>query len=350
MKRDLLMEMNGPRSVAMPSPAELRAVLPLDAQGAARVAAGRRAIRNILERRDRRLLVVVGPCSIHDPLAALDYAQRLATLAQEVAESICVVMRVYFEKPRTSTGWKGLINDPWMDDSFRIAEGMHAARKLLCEIIALGLPAAVEALDPVSPHYLNDLIGWAAIGARTTESQTHREMASGLPVPVGFKNGTDGSMAGAINAMRAASRGHAYLGIDAHGRAAIVHTDGNPHGHLVLRGGSAGPNYDAASVAHAEQALRAAGLPANIVVDCSHDNAGKDHERQVPVFGNVLDQICSGNCSIVGVMLESFIEAGRQPMAASRSALRYGCSVTDACIGWPATAAALRMAHARLRS
>jgi 3-deoxy-7-phosphoheptulonate synthase len=349
MKRDLLMEMNAPRSVAMPSPAELRAALALDARGASNVAAGRRAIRDILERRDRRLLVVVGPCSIHDPLAALDYAQRLADLAQEVAATMCLVMRVYFEKPRTSTGWKGLINDPWMDDSFRIAEGMQTARRLLRDVSALGLPAAVEALDPVSPHYLNDLIGWAAIGARTTESQIHREMASGLPVPVGFKNGTDGSVAGAINAMRAAARSHAYLGIDAHGRAAIVHTDGNPHGHLVLRGGSAGPNYDAASVAQAVQALETAGLPANIIVDCSHDNAGKDHERQVPVFDNVLDQICKGNGNIVGVMIESFIEAGRQPMAACRSDLRYGCSVTDACIDWPATVAALRMAHARLR-
>ncbi len=348
MKRDLLTGFEEPRSLAMPSPAEVRAALPLDARGAMGVASGRRAIRAILERRDRRLLVVVGPCSIHDPIAALDYAQRLAELAREVAASICVVMRVYFEKPRTSTGWKGLINDPHMDDSFRIAEGMHTARRLLRDIGALGLPVAVEALDPVSPHYLNDLIGWAAIGARTTESQTHREMASGLPVPVGFKNGTDGSVSGAVNAMRAAGRPHAYLGIDPQGRAAVIHTDGNPHAHLVLRGGSAGPNYDAASVALAGQALRQAGLPPNIVIDCSHDNAGKDHERQAPVLNAVLDQICGGNRDLVGVMIESFIEAGRQPMAACRSQLRYGCSVTDPCVDWPMTQAMLRNAHARL--
>jgi 3-deoxy-7-phosphoheptulonate synthase len=350
MKRDLLAGFEEQRSVVMPSPAEVRAALPLDARAARGVAEGRRAIRSILERRDRRLLVVVGPCSIHDPVAALDYAQRLSMLAREVAESIYVVMRVYFEKPRTSTGWKGLINDPHMDNSFRIAEGMHTARRLLRDVSALGLPAAVEALDPVSPHYLNDLIGWAAIGARTTESQTHREMASGLPVPVGFKNGTDGGVTGAVNAMRAAGRPHAYLGIDAQGRAAIVHTDGNPHAHLVLRGGSAGPNYDAASVALAAQALREAGLPQNIIVDCSHGNAGKDHERQVQVFDNVLDQVCGGDDSIVGVMIESFIEAGRQPMTACRSELRYGCSVTDPCVDWATTEAMLRNAHARLRA
>ncbi len=347
MKRDLLAEFEQQRSLAMPSPAEVRAALPLDTLTALNVASGRRAIRAILERRDRRLLVVVGPCSIHDPVAALDYARRLAGLAREVAATICVVMRVYFEKPRTSTGWKGLINDPRMDDSFDIAEGMHTARRLLLDIGALGLPAAVEALDPVSPHYLNDLIGWAAIGARTTESQTHRELASGLPVPVGFKNGTDGGVAGAVNAMRAAARPHAYLGIDAHGRAAVVRTDGNPHAHLVLRGGGAGPNYDAASVALAARALRQAGLAENIVIDCSHGNSGKDHQRQVPVFENVLAQVCGGDGGIVGAMIESFIEGGQQPMA-RRGQLRYGCSVTDPCVDWPTTEAMLRAAHARL--
>jgi 3-deoxy-7-phosphoheptulonate synthase len=337
------------RSIVMPSPAQLRSMLPLDAHGALAVAAGRRTIRDILQRRDRRMLVVVGPCSIHDPVAALDYAQRLVGLAREVADSMYLVMRVYFEKPRTSTGWKGLINDPYMDGSFRVEEGMHMARRLLLEIGALGLPAAIEALDPVSPHYLNDLIGWAAIGARTTESQTHREMASGLPVPVGFKNGTDGSVGTAINAIRAAERPHAFLGIDAQGRAAVVRTDGNPHAHLVLRGGSDGPNYDAASVARAELALRQAGIEPTILVDCAHGNSSKDHRMQSLVLENVLAQKCQGNDSIVGVMIESFIEAGNQPIQACRSQLRYGCSVTDACVDWPTTQAMLRLAHGALQ-
>jgi 3-deoxy-7-phosphoheptulonate synthase len=226
---------------------------------------------------------------------------------------------------------------------------MHTARRLLLEIGALGLPAAIEALDPVSPHYLNDLIGWAAIGARTTESQTHREMASGLPVPVGFKNGTDGSVETAINAIRAAARTHAYLGIDAHGRAAVVHTDGNPHAHLVLRGGSSGPNYDPESVARAERALREAGLAPNILIDCAHGNSSKDHRRQSLVLESVLAQKLAGNDSIIGVMIESFIEAGNQPMTARRSDLRYGCSVTDPCVDWPTTQAMLRLAHGALQ-
>ena len=349
MKRDLIAGLDDHRSIVMPSPSELRAMLPLAATGALAVAAGRRTIRDILERRDRRMLVVVGPCSIHDPVSALDYAERLAGLAREVADTMYVVMRVYFEKPRTSTGWKGLINDPHMDESFRVAEGMHIARRLLLEVAALGLPAAIEALDPVSPHYLNDLIGWAAIGARTTESQTHREMASGLPVPVGFKNGTDGSVATAINAIRSAERPHAYLGIDSHGRAAVVRTDGNPHAHLVLRGGSDGPNYDAASVAKAEMALRKDGLAPNIVIDCAHGNSGKDHRRQSLVLEDVLAQKRQGNDSIVGVMIESFIEAGNQPITAGRSRLRYGCSVTDPCVDWPSTQAMLRLAHGALQ-
>ncbi|HEY0061759.1 MAG TPA: 3-deoxy-7-phosphoheptulonate synthase [Telluria sp.] len=349
MKRDLLAGFEEQRSVVMPSPAELRAMLALPATASLAVANGRRAIRDILERRDARLLVIVGPCSIHDPVAALDYAERLAGLAREVADSMLVVMRVYFEKPRTSIGWKGLINDPHLDDSFRVAEGMHTARRLLLEIASLGLPAAVEALDPVSPHYLNDLIGWAAIGARTTESQTHREMASGLPVPVGFKNGTDGSVDTAINAIRAAARSHAYLGIDAQGRTAVVHTDGNPHAHLVLRGGSAGPNYDAANVARAELAMREAGIQPTIVIDCAHGNSSKDHRRQSLVLEDVIAQKLHGNVSIVGVMIESFIEAGNQPMAPTRSQLRYGCSVTDPCVDWPTTQAMLRLAHGALQ-
>ena len=353
MKRDLLADLAPPGTVVMPSPAQLRSRLPLDAGAARTVAAGRAAIGDILARRDRRLLVVVGPCSIHDPAAALDYAARLAPLAREVAGTMLVVMRVYFEKPRTSTGWKGLINDPHMDESFRIPEGMQLARRLLLDIAGLGLPAAVEALDPLSPHYLADLVSWAAIGARTTESQTHREMASGLPLPVGFKNGTDGGIDGAVNAIRAAARPHAFLGIDASGRTSVVRSGGNREAHLILRGGSAGPNFDAASVARAGAALRAAGLESAIMVDCSHGNAQKDYRRQVAVLENVVSQRCEGNADIVGVMIESFIEAGNQPLAAQLrgqlpAQLRYGCSVTDPCIDWPTTQGILRAAHRTL--
>lgn len=342
MKRDLLADLWQADTTAMPSPADLRALLPPDESALRTVAAARATIGDILARRDPRLLVVVGPCSIHDPLAALDYAARLAQLAREVEDRLYVVMRVYFEKPRTSTGWKGLINDPHMDESFRIPEGMQLARGLLRDIAGLGLPAAVEALDPLSPQYLSDLVSWAAIGARTTESQTHREMASGLPLPVGFKNGTDGSIGGAINAMRAAARPHAFLGIDAGGRAAVVRTGGNSFAHLILRGGSAGPNFDAASVSAAGQALRAAGVSSAIMIDCSHGNAGKNHLNQLTVLDDVLHQRSSGSSNVAGVMIESFIEAGSQPLTDN---LRYGCSITDPCLDWDSTASALRAAR-----
>ncbi|QYF95655.1 3-deoxy-7-phosphoheptulonate synthase [Massilia sp. PAMC28688] len=345
MKRDFLAEPAPSATSAMPSPAQLRAGLPCDRVAAATVAVGRATICDILARRDRRLLVVVGPCSIHDPAAALDYASRLAQLAREVQPTLYLVMRVYFEKPRTSTGWKGLINDPHMDQSFRIPEGMQLARGLLLDVARLGVPAAVEALDPMSPQYLADLVSWAAIGARTTESQTHREMASSLPLPVGFKNGTDGGVGGAINAIRAASRPHAFLGLDADGRAAVVRTRGNANIHLILRGGSAGPNFDAASVAGATRAMQAAGLDPAIMVDCSHGNAGKDHRRQITVLEDVVRQRHGGNRDIIGVMLESFIEAGSQPLSGN---LRYGCSVTDPCLDWADTARALRAVHRAL--
>ncbi|MEO8599164.1 MAG: 3-deoxy-7-phosphoheptulonate synthase, partial [bacterium] len=259
----------------MPSPEELHARLPLTEKAAASVMRGREALRDILERRDPRLFVVVGPCSIHDPVAGLDYARRLKVLQDEVADTLLLVMRVYFEKPRTTTGWKGYINDPDMDDSFRVDQGMEKARQFLLDVCELGLPTGTEALDPISPQYLGDLIAWTAIGARTTESQTHREMSSGLSTPVGFKNGTDGDISIAINAILSASRPHSFLGINGHGRVAIVRTRGNRHGHVVLRGGDGRPNYDTVSVAMAEQALTKAGLQANIVVDCSHANSYK---------------------------------------------------------------------------
>ncbi|PFH11611.1 3-deoxy-D-arabinoheptulosonate-7-phosphate synthase [Collimonas sp. PA-H2] len=333
----------------MPSPAELRGLLPLDALAAQTVATGRRTVRNILERRDPRLLVVVGPCSIHDPAAGLEYARRLQQLAAELADTLYIVMRVYFEKPRTSIGWKGLINDPGMDNTFRIADGMQQARSFLLEVNRLGLPAAAEALDPVSPHYLGELISWVAIGARTTESQTHREMSSGLPMPVGFKNGTDGSVETAVNAILSTSRPHAFLGIDSDGRAAVIRTRGNVHSHLVLRGGSSRPNYDSVSVALAERALAKAKLAPNIVIDCAHGNSYKDHRLQAAVMTDLVQQIRHGNRSILGSMIESFLEAGNQPIPSDLAQLRYGCSVTDACVDWDGTAAMLREAAAQLR-
>ena len=262
----------------MPAPADIKGDAPPSARATATVAAGREAVRAILERRDPRLLVVVGPCSMHDPVACIDYAKRLHALAAELSGALLLVMRVYFEKPRTTTGWKGYINDPFMDDSFRIEDGMRLARAFLVEVAELGLPAATEALDPISPQYLGDLIAWTAIGARTSESQTHREMASGLSTPVGFKNATDGDVEAAINAIISASRPHSFLGISRYGRTSIIRTRGNPHGHLVLRGGAGRPNYESVSVALAEQALKRAGLAANIMVDCSHANSFKKPE------------------------------------------------------------------------
>ncbi|EAU67226.1 phospho-2-dehydro-3-deoxyheptonate aldolase [Stigmatella aurantiaca DW4/3-1] len=309
------------------------------------VLSGRRALMDILNRKDPRLFVIVGPCSIHDPEAGIDYARRLRQLADEVRETIHVVMRVYFEKPRTSTGWKGFINDPRMDDSFHIAEGMERGRRFLRDVAELGLPAATEALDPIAPQYYGDLISWTAIGARTAESQTHREMASGLSTPVGFKNGTDGSLDAAVNGILSASHPHSFLGLNENGEAAIIRTGGNACGHLVLRGGGGRPNYDTVSIALAEQALAKAKLPGNIVVDCSHANSWKKPELQPLVMRDVVHQIREGNRSVVGLMLESFLEAGNQPIPADLSKLRYGCSVTDACVDWGTTAEALRSAH-----
>ncbi|OJH37550.1 3-deoxy-7-phosphoheptulonate synthase [Cystobacter ferrugineus] len=332
----------------MPSSAELKRRVPRTQRAAEAVLAGRRCLMDILDRGDPRLFVIVGPCSIHDPVAGLDYAKRLRKLADEVRETLFVVMRVYFEKPRTTTGWKGFINDPRMDGSFHIEEGMERGRRFLLDVAEEGLPAATEALDPIASQYYGDLISWTAIGARTAESQTHREMASGLSTPVGFKNGTDGSLDAAVNGIISASHPHSFLGVSENGACAIIRTRGNTYGHLVLRGGGGRPNYDAVSVALAEKALAKARLPTNIVVDCSHANSWKNPELQPLVMRDVVHQIREGNRSVVGLMIESFIEAGNQPIPADLSQLRYGCSVTDACVDWKTTEKMLYSAHEEL--
>lgn len=331
------------------SPQNLKEKIPLTDKAQQVVTQGRETIRNILDRKDHRIFIVIGPCSIHDVVAAKDYAQRLKTLAEEVSDTIYIVMRVYFEKPRTTVGWKGLINDPHLDDSFKIEEGLHIGRQLLLDIAEIGLPAATEALDPISPQYLHDLISWSAIGARTTESQTHREMASGLSSAVGFKNGTDGGLTVAINALQSVSKPHRFLGINTQGQVAIIHTRGNAYGHVVLRGGNGKPNYDSVSVGLCEQDLAKAKVAQNIMVDCSHANSNKNHELQTLVMENVANQIVEGNKSIIGLMVESNIGAGNQNIPANLCDLKYGVSVTDACIDWGTTEKAIRHMHAALR-
>ncbi len=329
-------------------PSQLHEEIPVSAQATRTVGAARLALSHILGARDPRLFVVVGPCSIHDTHAAMEYAHRLKALADELADQLFMVMRVYFEKPRTTVGWKGLINDPRMDDTFRIDEGLRVARRLLVDLNDLGLPCGTEALDPITPHYLGDLIAWSAIGARTTESQTHRELASGLSSPVGFKNGTDGNLEVALNAMLSAAQPHAFLGINGDGQVAVTQTRGNAFGHLILRGGAV-PNYDSVAVAEAEAALNSASLPVNIVVDCSHANSRKNHALQALVLKDVVHQIVDGNRSIKGVMLESNLFEGNQKLGRAQD-LRYGVSITDACLGWDTTAACLREAATRLRA
>lgn len=314
------------------------------------MAASRNTIRNILDRKDHRLMVVVGPCSVHDPDSALEYAERLAQLALAVKENVYVVMRVYFEKPRTTVGWKGLINDPDLDGSFDIEKGLALGRELMVKINELGLPIANEALDPISPQYLQDLICWSAIGARTTESQTHREMASGLSVPIGFKNGTDGSLDVAINALQSVNKAHSFLGIDPDGQVSIINSAGNQHAHIVLRGGGGNSNYDSVNIALTEKALSDKGLATNIMVDCSHANSAKDASLQPLVLENVTNQILEGNQSIIGVMLESHLLAGNQKLGKDLSALRYGQSITDACIDWETTRSALTSLNEKLAS
>ncbi|NBV21334.1 MAG: 3-deoxy-7-phosphoheptulonate synthase [Proteobacteria bacterium] len=331
------------------TPRQLADLLPLTPEVTKTVIAGRHAVQNILDRKDHRLLVVVGPCSIHDPVAAVDYARHLLPLRQEFADRMEIVMRVYFEKPRTILGWKGLINDPHLDGSCDIETGLKVGRKLLSDIVGLGMPAGTEFLDPVVPQYLADLVSWAAVGARTTESQTHREMASGLSMPVGFKNGTDGMLETAVNAMKAARHAHSFLGIDPDGRTCIVQTTGNQWGHVVLRGGKHAPNYDERSIADAVKQLHEAGLPGALIVDCSHANSGKKHTRQQTVWQHLIEQRVAGSQSIIGVMLESNLEEGSQPLVDDLKQLRYGVSITDACLGWKDTEALLRKGYEALR-
>jgi len=331
------------------TPEQLKREIPLTAAALHTVAHGREVIRNILDGQDQRLFVVVGPCSIHDIKAAHEYAERLKVLAAEVSDSLFLVMRVYFEKPRTTVGWKGLINDPYLDDSFKIQDGLHIGRQLLRDLAEMGLPTATEALDPISPQYLQDLISWSAIGARTTESQTHREMASGLSSAVGFKNGTDGGLTVAINALQSVSSPHRFLGINQEGGVSIVTTKGNAYGHVVLRGGNGKPNYDSVSVAVCEQELTKAGIRPNIMVDCSHANSNKDPALQPLVMENVANQILEGNQSIVGLMVESHLGWGNQSIPKDLCDLKYGVSITDACIDWDSTEKALRSMHSKLK-
>ncbi|MDN5850163.1 MAG: 3-deoxy-7-phosphoheptulonate synthase [Nitrococcus sp.] len=333
----------------LPTPLQVKSTLPLTEHARETVVQARQTVKNILDGTDHRLLVVVGPCSIHDAVAANEYAAKLKSLHDEVADSLFVIMRVYFEKPRTTVGWKGLINDPYLDDSFHIHEGLHRARALLLYLAELGLPAGTEALDPITPQYLGDLISWTAVGARTTESQTHREMASGLSTAVGFKNGTDGSLAVAINALRSAATAHSFLGINQMGQCAVIRTRGNHDGHIVLRGGNQ-PNYDSVSIALCEKELEEAGLRSKLMVDCSHSNCNKDPALQPLVLDNLVTQILEGNKSIIGMMLESNLGWGYQKLSADDpAALRYGVSITDPCIDWPTTERILCEAANRLR-
>jgi 3-deoxy-7-phosphoheptulonate synthase len=329
------------------TPEQLKNKLPLSTEARAFIKQSRQTIADIIHKRDHRLLVVCGPCSIHDLDAAKDYARRFKQLAEEVSDQLYLVMRVYFEKPRTTVGWKGLINDPHLDGSFDIEQGLQIGRKLLVELAEMNIPLATEALDPISPQYLADTFSWAAIGARTTESQTHREMASGLSMPIGFKNGTDGSLATAINAMQAASSSHRFMGINSEGQVALLTTQGNINGHVILRGGKE-TNYDSVSVAECEQEMAKFKLDASLMVDCSHANSRKDYRRQPLVAEDVVHQIIHGNKSIIGLMIESHINAGNQSSDLPLAEMKYGVSITDACIDWNTTEALLRQAHQEL--
>ena len=331
------------------TPAELKKEVPLTETAYQTVVKGRETVRNILDGNDKRLFIVIGPCSIHDTVAAHEYADRLKVLSDKIKDTIYVVMRVYFEKPRTTVGWKGLINDPDMNDSFNIEKGLRIGRQLLRELNEKGLPCATEALDPNSPQYYQDLISWSAIGARTTESQTHREMSSGLSSPVGFKNGTDGGLTVATNAMQSVKHGHSFLGLNDQGQVSVIHTSGNPYAHVVLRGGNGKPNYDAGSVAEAETALAKAKVSNKIMIDASHANSNKDPYLQPLVLKNITEQILDGNKSIVGLMVESYLKGGRQDIPSDLNALEYGKSVTDGCIDWETTEKALLEMHEALK-
>ncbi len=330
------------------TPATLKTKIPVTEKAKQTILAGREAICDIIDGKDKRLLTVIGPCSIHDLDVAHDYAQRLKVLADDIAETHLVVMRIYFEKPRTTTGWKGLINDPHINDSFEVEEGLHLARQLLIDISEIGLPSATEALDPIVPQYLQDLISWSAIGARTTESQTHRELASGLTSPIGFKNATDGGLGVAINALKSVAAPHSFLGINTDGVVSVVNSTGNKHAHIVLRGGDKSPNYDQDSVDNVIRQLNNAKVNSAVMVDCSHANSNKDHILQPLVYNNVLSQRLAGNTNIIGTMVESHIGAGNQKIPENLSNLKYGISITDACIDWETTDKLLRNAHALL--
>ncbi|MDP0332963.1 3-deoxy-7-phosphoheptulonate synthase [Glaesserella parasuis] len=318
------------------TPKGLKQEFPLPEHLRKQIEESRKVISDIIHKRDKRQLIVIGPCSIHDPVSALEYAKKLKVLADKVSDKLYIVMRVYFEKPRTTVGWKGLINDPNLNGTFDVEKGLRIARKLLLDLAELGLPLATEALDPISPQYLADLFSWSAIGARTTESQTHREMASGLSMAVGFKNGTDGNLGVAINAMQASAMGHSFIGINQQGQVTVLQTKGNPDGHVILRGGKS-PNFEAQYVQECEQALRKAGLPEAIMIDCSHGNSNKDYRRQPLVAENVLQQIVAGNQSIIGLMIESHLFAGNQSSEQPFEQMKYGVSITDACIDWQTT-------------
>ena len=344
-----LINQNISSSEVLPSPKELCSKHVASENALRTVAASREAIKNILNEQDKRLLFVVGPCSIHDEKAALEYAQKLKGLADKVSDAFHIVMRVYFEKPRTTVGWKGLINDPDLNDSFSIEKGITIARRILIAINDMGVPCATEALDPILPQFVSNLIAWSAIGARTTESQTHRELASGLSMPVGIKNGTDGSVAVAINALTAVKNPHSFLGINYNGQVTKFLTKGNPYAHIVLRGGGGKPNYDAASVALCEQALAKAKLKHKIMVDCSHANADKDHNRQLVVLEDCVEQILQGNKSIMGFMIESHLFAGNQEFVGDASKLQYGVSITDKCVSWEQTEEMILKAYNKLK-
>jgi 3-deoxy-7-phosphoheptulonate synthase len=350
VSQDQINNVNVAAQDLLPTPEQVKNALPLNARAEETVLRGRETVRRILDRKDHRLFVVVGPCSIHDRQAAEDYAAKLKTLANDIGDTLYLIMRVYFEKPRTTAGWKGLINDPFMDDSFHIEKGLHMARELLLHLAEMGLPTATEALDPITPQYLSDLITWTAIGARTTESQTHREMASGLSTPLGFKNGTDGGLGVAINALHSASLPHHFLGINQEGACAVFRTRGNRYGHMVLRGGNGRPNYDSVSIAMCEKELAANNLAPNIAVDCSHGNSNKDPALQPLVADNCVNQILEGNRSIVALMLESNLNWGNQPIPTDLARLKYGVSVTDPCIDWTTTEQLLRGARSKLKN
>ncbi len=346
MKKFTASDTNVSKYELLPTPNDIRKLSPGTERTLSLIEKSRQELCNIIDEKDSRILLVVGPCSIHDTEAGLDYAKRLLSLSEKVQDKFLILMRVYFTKPRTTTGWKGLINDPFLNDSFEIKEGLKKARSFLHQVVNLGVPAATEALDAITPQYIDDLLTWNAIGARTAESQTHREMASGLSTPVGFKNGTDGNVITAVNAMKAAREPHHFLGIDSDGRCAVLETTGNSYTHLVLRGGT-NPNYDSESIASASNILKTEGLYSKVLVDCSHGNSFKNHRIQEHVFLDCIDQIIKGKSPIMGLMLESNIHEGKQEVSKD---MQYGVSITDACISWETTERIIMEAHSRLSS